>query len=253
MQVWNKNKMAWAARPFREGVVERFRAGVAEHHLEQIISHASYLPNLGSPKPELWEKSVAGVALELERCAELGLFGLNLHPGAHTGSGTTAGIAAIAKGIDAAFERLESPGVTLLLENTSGKGTTIGGDWSELQAIIEVSTHADRLGVTFDTCHAFAMGHDIRTAEGCEEVFAAFDDIIGLKRLMAMHLNDSKGGYQSKVDRHQHIGEGHIGLEGFRYILGRFPDIPKVLETPQRSPEDDGYAGNLATLRGLLG
>jgi deoxyribonuclease-4 len=176
-----------------------------------------------------------------------------MHPGSHTGSGEEAGLRRIAQALDRAFERLPDAQVTVLLETMAGQGTALGYRFGHMAQIMELAAVGHRLGVCFDTCHALAAGYEIRTPEGYRETFRQFDRVIGLERLQVFHANDSKRDLGSRVDRHEHIGKGYIGLEGFRLLLNdaRFRQHPMILETP-RSPDLQEDVENLATLRSLM-
>jgi len=253
LQVFVKTPNQWAARPFGPTEAADYRKAAREAGLaEQTLAHASYLINLGTPDATLWEKSIASLADELARCDALGIPWLVLHPGSHVGSGTEAGCARVA----AALRRVvhgRSGGAGVLLENTAGQGHTLGARPEELAEILRTAGDDGRLGVCFDTCHALAAGFDVRAADGYEHTMAACDRAFGLDRIRGIHLNDSQGDLGSRRDRHEHIGKGKVGLEGFRLILNdrRFHDVPMVLETPK---EDDLAEDrmNLGVLRSLV-
>lgn len=235
-----------------------------------VASHASYLINLATPDPELGEKSVNALAAELVRCRVLGIGHVVLHPGAHVKSGVEAGIAAIAQRLDLAFDRafsrfeelaegLESAAdrdilpVRVLLENTAGQGTTLGARFEEIAGIMAAVAEPDRLGMCYDTCHGHAAGHDLTTPESYAGVMDSLDALIGLDKVFLFHLNDSKNLLGSRKDRHEHIGQGELGLEPFRHLLNdpRLADRPMVLETPKDKDLADDVR-NLKTLRSLL-
>ncbi|HEX4823372.1 MAG TPA: deoxyribonuclease IV [Candidatus Polarisedimenticolaceae bacterium] len=254
LQVFVKTPNQWAARPFGPTEAADYRraaggAGLAEH----TLAHASYLINLGTPDATLWEKSIASFEDELARCDALGIPWLVVHPGSHVGSGTSAGCARVAL----ALRRIlggRTGGAGVLLENTAGQGNTLGARPEELAEILRGAGDDDRLGVCFDTCHALASGFDLRAKDGYERTMDAFGTTVGLGRIRGIHLNDSQGDLGSRRDRHEHIGQGKIGLEGFRLILNdpRFASVPMVLETPK----DDDLAEdrmNLGVLRSLVG
>ncbi|MGQ9586026.1 MAG: deoxyribonuclease IV [Anaerolineae bacterium] len=253
MQIFTKSSNQWRARPLGEREVERFLRLKEESGVWPVVAHDSYLINLASPDPELWRKSVEALATELERCATLGLRHLIIHPGAHMGAGEEAGLQHIAAALNEALERTSEQPVEVVLEITAGQGTGLGHRLEHLAYLMEQSVDERRLGVCFDTCHALAAGYDIRTREGYEAAFRAFDRVLGLERLRAFHLNDSKRGAGSRVDRHEHIGKGVLGLEPFRMLLNdaRFRHLPMILETP-KGPDMREDLENLATLRSLV-
>lgn len=252
VQIFSKNQKQWQARPLEVADIDRFKDAHREFGGCPLIVHDSYLINMASPDDTLWEKSIAAFAVELERCDQLGIPYLVTHPGAHVGSGEAAGL----ERIGAALRRLLELGVggdtTILLETTAGQGTALGHRFEHLGRLLELTDGHQRVGVCLDTCHVLAAGYDFRTPEQYAAMMADFERHIGLDRLKAFHLNDSKTDLGSKVDRHTHIGEGFIGLEGFRSLLNdqRFARHPMVLETP-KEPDETADNKNLATLRGL--
>jgi len=253
LQVFVKSSNQWAARPFAPGEVASYRASSREAGLDRhTLAHASYLINLASPDETLWEKSVLAFRLELDRCDALGIPWLVVHPGAHVGSGVANGIARVAAALDRALATAEQ-GAGVLLETTAGQGTTLGARFEELGEILEASKHSDRVGICFDTCHAFAAGYEFRSAASYAETMAALDRAVGLARLHGFHLNDSKGDLGCRRDRHEHIGKGKVGLEAFRLILSdaRFRDVPMVLETEKGDDLTEDRV-NLGVLRGLI-
>jgi deoxyribonuclease-4 len=190
---------------------------------------------------------------EVNRCDELGITGVVMHPGAHCGAGCEAGIDLVARGLNEVFAATPEGKTRVLLETTAGQGSCLGNQFEELAAIIERVENKERLGVCLDTCHVFAAGFDIRTREGYDQMWSDFDRIIGRKWLMAIHLNDSKQPLGSRKDRHEHIGKGHLGLEPFRFIMNdaKLKKVPKVLET-DKDDEMTEDKENMATLRSLL-
>jgi deoxyribonuclease-4 len=257
LQVFVKSSNQWAARPFTTGEVDRFRAAGREADLDRYtMAHTSYLINLASPRPDLLEKSRAARAVELDRCAELGVPYLVLHPGSHVGEGEQAGLEAVAASLDAvmgAGARARSDDVMILLETTAGQGTNLGSCFEHLATILDLAGCRDRLGVCIDTCHLLASGYEFRDPVSLGKMMNRFDEIIGLARLRGVHLNDSKTELGSRKDRHEHIGDGFIGLEGFRSFMndGRLRDVPMVLETPKGDDLAEDRR-NLALLRGLI-
>jgi deoxyribonuclease-4 len=253
-QIFTKNANQWVAKPIAPEAADGFRARVAESDVAFVVAHDSYLINLATPDDTLWERSAAAFRDELERCALLGVPCLVTHPGAHMGSGVEEGVRRVAEALNRLFDELPDANVTVLLETTAGQGTTLGRNFEELAGILELVEDQDRVAVCFDTCHVFAAGYDIRDEVTYTETMQAFDDVIGLARLRVFHLNDSKKGLGSHVDRHAHIGEGELGSEAFRLLLNdaRFADLPGILETP-KDDDEEGDRRNMATLRGLCG
>jgi deoxyribonuclease-4 len=200
-----------------------------------VAAHDSYLINLAAPDRSILERSVKVFAEEIKRVAFLGIPYLITHPGAHRGLGRKAGLKRYVDNLDRAFTEARSEGVTVLIETTAGQGSSLGASFEEIAEILARSRWNRRLGVCFDTCHTFAAGYDLRTREIYRETFSRFDKTIGLDRLRFFHLNDSKGPLGSRLDRHEHIGKGQIGLSGFRLLLNdpRFQRHPMVLETPK--------------------
>jgi deoxyribonuclease-4 len=240
--------------------VESFRNSVREANLEHhVIAHASYLINLASPDDDLWDRSVDALAVELERCAALGIPGLVLHPGSPKGNGAEWGLDRVARGLDrvlgvpgAAARRRE--GVMVLLETTAGQGATLGRTFDELAAVVSKTRYPERIGVCFDTCHALAAGYEFRTDEGYRKTMTALRRAVGSERLLAIHLNDSKFDLGSRRDRHEHIGKGKVGREAFSRIVNdrRLRRIPMVLETPKNEKTLEEDRQNLKCLRDLI-
>lgn len=252
LQIFTKNASRWAAKPIEPAAAETFRERLAGSDIAFVVAHDSYLINMGSPDDALWEKSLAAFQDEMARCAQLGVPYLVTHPGAHMGTGVDAGISRVASGMNRLFDEDPDNPTVVLLETTAGQGTTLGRSFEELAGIIDQVENKDRVAVCFDTCHVFAAGYDLRTPETYEATMQAFDDIIGLNRLMTFHLNDSKKGLGLRTDRHAHIGEGELGLDAFRLLLTdpRFADTPGVLETP-KDDDELGDQRNMRTLRDL--
>lgn len=253
IQIFTKNSNQWRGRPLLEAEARGFRKALASSSIEFAFAHDSYLINLAAPHLTLLRRSREAFLDEMERAEKLGLRYLVLHPGAHVGSGEEVGIQTIAESFDWIFERSEGFRVEVLIETTAGQGTNLGFRFEQIQAILERVRQNGRLGVCVDTCHLLAAGYDLRTEEGYEETFELFDRTVGLGRLKAFHLNDSKKPLGSRVDRHEHIGKGHLGLAPFRRLLKdpRFRNHPMVLETPKG--EDDRWdRENLGLLRGMM-
>lgn len=253
IQIFTKNQRRWAEPEIPPAEIAAFKRLQAETGIHPIVSHNSYLINLGSPDDELQWRSVESLIRELERCEALGVPYMNMHPGSHKGSGEEIGLKRIAQGLDAVHSATPGYQVMTLLETTAGQGSDLGYTFGQLAGIIEMVAQPERMGICLDTCHAFAAGYELRTCEGYKATFAEFEDLIGLERLRAFHLNGSQGGLGSRVDRHTHINEGELGLEAFRMLLNDpcFEDLPMLLETPKgRKMEEDVM--NLAILRSLL-
>ncbi|MEN8140914.1 MAG: deoxyribonuclease IV [Thermodesulfobacteriota bacterium] len=252
LQIFSRNQRQWRAKPVSLDEVAAFREAWQQWGDYPIASHASYLINLASAKEEGWHKSQGALLLEFERCAALGVPAIVLHPGSHGGAGVEQGVERVVAAVDQVLAQAPE-GVALLLETTAGQGTGLGADFAELAAIISASRFPQRLGVCLDTCHVFAAGYDISSAAGFHDTLADFDRTVGLDRLRFIHLNDSKKPLASRVDRHDHIGAGEIGLEGFRLLMNepRLAQIPMTLETPKGEDLAEDKV-NLATLRGLV-
>jgi deoxyribonuclease-4 len=253
IQIFTKSSRQWASRPYTKEEVEAFKRNQIETGIKIVIAHDSYLLNLGAPDPALKRKSIAGFIDELERCELLGVPNLVAHPGAHVGSGEEVGIAAIAGSINEAHAATRGFNVAVTLEITAGQGSNLGYTFEQMGRIFDAVTENERLRLCFDTEHAFAAGYDIREAEGYEMTFAELDHHVGVDRIAVFHLNDSLKPFHSRVDRHQHIGKGHIGVEPFRRLLNdpRFAGVPMCLETDP-GPEMQDLVTDLATLRGLF-
>lgn len=255
IQIFTKSNSQWRARPLEEREVEAFRAAEHQSGVSPVLAHTSYLINVASPEPMLFRKSVEALCLEAERAESLGVPSLVLHPGAHLGRGIEEGLKRVAEALDILHARLPDTRLRILLEGTAGQGTALGVRFEELAAIFALVAHPERLGVCLDTCHLFAAGYEIRTAKGYRETLRAFEATVGLHRLKAIHLNDSKGDRGSRVDRHEHIGKGRIGREGFRHFVRdrRLDGIPMILETPKDDDPLRADRRNLRILRTLAG
>ena len=253
VQIFVKPNRAWAFNAMTPEDVARFHDRQAETGITPVVGHASYLLNLASPKEDLWTRSRDTLIGELERCEMLGAIGLVLHPGAHVGSGEEAGLARVAEALGQVHAATAGVTAEVLLETTAGQGSSLGASFEELARLIEATPGGERLGICLDTCHVFAAGYELRTAEGYAATMAAFDGTVGLDRLKAIHLNDSQYERGERRDRHEHIGQGFIGLEGFRNLLNdpRLDGLPGFLETP-KSPDLHEDAENLAVLRSLV-
>lgn len=254
IQIFSKNQQQWRGKPLSAAEIALFQAEQQRSGLGPLVVHDSYLINLASPKDDLWEKSIAAFADELERCQALGIPYLVTHPGAHTGAGEQAGLAREAQALNRLLDAGVGGDVQILLETTAGQGSCLGYRFEHLAQLIELTTHSERLGVCVDTCHLLAAGYDIRSAEACAATFAEFDRVVGIERIKVFHLNDSQKDLASRVDRHTHIGAGYVGLAGFRAIVNdpRFAGLPMILETPKGDDLAEDIE-NLARLRALIG
>jgi len=253
LQIFLSNQRQWKTTPLTSEMVTEFRQQWKENDYMPVAAHDSYLINLAAPDPTTLERSVAAFADELQRAAALGIPFLITHPGSHRGEGVEAGLERFVENMDRAITRSKTSKVMVLIENTAGQGTNLGSTFEEISFIINESQYSDSLGVCFDTSHAFAAGYDIRTRVTYEDTLSTFDQIISLERLKFFHINDSKRPLDSRVDRHEHIGEGEIGLAAFRLLLNdsRFRQHPMVLETP-KGKELKEDKRNLKVLRSLI-
>jgi len=253
LQIFLSNQRQWKTPSLTSEMIEDFRLQWEKNHRMVVAAHDSYLINLAAPDQTTVEKSVTAFADELVRAAALKIPFLIAHPGSHRGQGVEDGLKRFVRNLDSAISLSGTGTVWVLIETTAGQGTNLGSKFEEISFILSESHYRDRLGVCFDTSHAFAAGYDLRTSETYEETFSLFDQIIGVKRLKFFHLNDSKRPLGSRVDRHEHIGKGEIGLQGFRLLLNdpRFQDHPMVLETPKGKDLKEDKK-NLRVLRSLI-
>lgn len=253
IQIFVKTPNRWVSKALAEENVVAFKEAVAETGIWPVFAHSLYLINLATPDNALWQKSLDALTDDLERCELLGLPGLVIHPGSHMGSGEEPGIARISSALDEVHARLPGYNVQVWLETTAGQGAHLGYTFAQLQSMITGVKDPARLGVCFDTAHAFAAGYELRTQESYETTWAEFDKVLGLDRLKAIHLNDSKKALGSRVDRHEHIGKGLLGLESFRLLLNdpQFYGLPMTLET-EKGPDLAEDKENLAVLRSLI-
>ena len=253
IQIFTQNSNQWRGKAVSDSEVSLFREKREAAGLCDIVSHDIYLINLAAAPGEVRDKSLAGFLEEMERCARLGIDKIVMHPGSHVGEGEETGIKRIVEAFDQLLEEGKDFTGKILLETTAGQGTNIGYRFEHLGEIRDRSAFPDRFAFCFDTCHTFAAGYDFTTAEGYRQVFADFDRILGLENLLAFHFNDSKKGLGSRVDRHEHIGQGVLGLSGFRFLMNdeRFVSVAKILETPKGDNEEMD-AINLKTLRDLV-
>lgn len=247
---------SWRAPELKQADVSQFQRVLDETRIQHPIAHSSYLINLASPDEALWEKSVAAMIVELERASTLGLRYVVVHPGAAVSATEDQGIANVARAIDVVHRRVRRGQAELLLENTAGQGSCLGWRFEQLAAILAGVRRADRLGVCFDTCHAFAAGYPLASAADYRRTFAAFDRVVGLDQIRAFHVNDSVKPLGSRVDRHAHLGRGQVGLDAFRRLVNdrRFRAVPMYLETPKGEHDGETWdAINLRLLRELAG
>ncbi|HET6419802.1 MAG TPA: deoxyribonuclease IV [Geobacteraceae bacterium] len=253
IQVFTQNANQWRGKPVSEADAALFRDKWRDSGLHEVVSHDIYLINLAAAEGDIREKSLNAFQTEMERCALLGIDKIIMHPGSHLGDGEDEGIRRISTAFDLLFEKVPEFTGKVLLETTAGQGTNLGYRFEQLRDIIDRSNYPDRFAVCFDTCHTFAAGYDTTTETGYRQVFEEFDRILGLGTLQAFHLNDSIKGLDCRVDRHEHIGKGSMGLSPFRFLLNdkRFATIPKFLETP-KGDNDEMDIINLKTLRDLI-
>jgi deoxyribonuclease IV len=248
--LFTKNQRQWFSKPYSSETIIQFKKNCKEYGFKpwQILPHDSYLINLGHPEMEPLQKSRDAFLDEMQRCEQLGLDRLNFHPGSHLNKTTEeACLATIAESINLALNR--TSGVIAVIENTAGQGSNMGFSFYQLKKIIDQVHDKERVGVCIDTCHAYSAGYDIKTKAGFENVFREFDDVIGFGYLKGMHLNDSKKAFGSRVDRHENLGKGTLGLEVFECIMNdsRFDGIPLILETP----DEDLWAQEIILLNNL--
>jgi deoxyribonuclease-4 len=253
LQMFVKNNMQWFARPLGPEQIRAFLDHVQRGELSAIFGHANYLINLAATNPQFHANSICALSEELTRADQLELPYLVLHPGAHLGAGEGAGLEKIVDSIDEMFRKIPHVKTKIALETTAGQGSCIGHRFEHLAFIIGNVRKPERVCVCLDTAHLFAAGYDISNEHSTRKTLREFDRVIGLDRLVAIHLNDSKTARGSRVDRHEHIGKGRIGLDAFRFIMRdrRFRQIPKVLETPKGKDLREDVM-NLKTLRRLV-
>ncbi len=251
IQIFTKSNRQWHAKPIDKEAIELFQKTWKQSSIQSIIVHATYLINIASHKTELEHKSIAALKEELERCDMLGLPYLVLHPGSYAGGHENEALERVTRNLDMIFESVESK-TCILLETMAGQGTSLCYSFEQIATIINKSKHKHRLGVCFDTCHAFTSGYNFSTKKDYLDMWKKFDDLIGIHKLHAMHINDSKTACGSRVDRHADIGKGKIGLEAFKLLFNdkRFVHISKILETPYETIED--YKPNMEIIYSLI-
>ena len=253
MQIFTKNNNRWFQKPLEEKEIDNFKSKLKKSQIKFVVSHDCYLINLCAKDKSILKKSREAYLDELERCALLGIPHLNFHPGAHLGLGEEEGIKLIAESLNITHDKTKNYNVSSMVETTAGQGTTIGYRFEQLRKIIDLVEDKDRMTVCIDTAHIFAAGYDIKDPKKFKSVIKEFDEIIGLERLKCIHMNDSKKVPGSRVDRHEHIGKGFIGLEGFSNIMNdnRLWNIPKILETPKGKDQKEDII-NLNMLKSLV-
>ena len=258
LQIFTKNANTWKERVVTQREIDRFKHAKSETKISEVASHTSYLINLATPDKKKHKMSCNALTQELIRSSSLHIPYVVLHPGSHMGTGEKEGILRIAESINKLFgklvEKIPQINTRLLLETTAGQGSSVGHTFEQLASIISKVENKINPGICLDTCHIFTAGYDIRTMKHYRQTMADFNSIIGLDRLCLIHLNDSKKELGSRVDRHEQIGSGHIGLEAFKYIMSddRFFHIPKIIETPKGSTYKDWDEINLKRLRQMV-
>jgi deoxyribonuclease-4 len=254
VQIFTKNNNRWSEQPLASEEIARFKETARGFERANVVSHAAYLINLAAPDPRVHARSLEALRDELARAEALGLPWVVLHPGSHLGHGEDWGIERIADSLNQVLSRTRGIRAGVLLETTAGQGHSVGHRFEHLAQIMKRVRTRKRLGVCLDTCHIFAAGYEIRDLPHYLETIAIFDRTVGIKRLHALHLNDSRRPLGSRVDRHAHIGEGEIGLDGFAHVLNdpRLRHLPMILETP-KGPDMKEDVRNLKRLRKLIG
>ncbi len=255
VQLFTKNNNQWRAKEITDEEAERFKGTMKELGITHPISHDSYLINMGSPDKELWKKSVDAFVIELQRAEQLDIPYVVAHPGAYTTSSEEAGLKAIIRGLNEVHRQTRGVSACCLLETTAGQGSNLGWRFEHLATILDGVKDPERLGVCFDTCHVFAAGYPMGTEKEYKETMRQFNKLIGVKQIKAFHMNDSKKELGSRVDRHEHIGEGFLGIEPFRHLMNdrRFRKTPMYLETPKGDKNGTPFdVLNLRKLRRLV-
>ncbi len=253
IQLFTKSSNQWRARSLPSDEIDRFRANLQAAAITPAVAHGAYLINLASTDPALHQKSMAACLEELERAEALGIPYLVIHPGAHMGAGEEAGLRQVAISLQELLKRTDGYQVRVVLETTAGQGTTLGYRFEQITILLDQVGLAERTGVCLDTCHLFAAGYDIRTPDGYDSVLRLFDQVVGISSIKVIHLNDSKKELGCRVDRHEHIGKGAIGLQAFRCLMtdSRLHGIPMIIETPKDDDFITADRRNLKTLRDL--
>ncbi|MBM4171139.1 MAG: deoxyribonuclease IV [Ignavibacteria bacterium] len=253
IQIFTKNNNQYFARDLTEKEISDFKENLSKSNIKFVVSHDTYLINLCAKDPVGLEKSRQAFIKELERCEQLGIPHLNFHPGAHVGQGEEEGIKIIAESLNYAHQQTKGYQTKSMLEATAGQGTTLGYRFEQLRKIIDLVDEPKRMSVCIDTAHIWAAGYNIRDTKEYKKIIKEFDGIIGLERLHCIHMNDSKKDLGSRVDRHDHIGKGFIGLEGFTNIMNdkKLEKVPKILETPKEKDQKEDVE-NIRVLLGLV-
>lgn len=254
IQVFTKNSNQWAGGPIADEDIQKYETARGKATIAPVVAHAAYLINLAAVNPALLRRSRKALEEELRRCEAFGLYGVIVHPGAHMGKGEREGIERIAESINLVHDRTAGLSAFTILETTAGQGTSLGYRFEQLRAMIEGIEQQRRVAVCIDTCHLFAAGYPIQTETGWESTMQEFHDTIGFRRLAVVHVNDSARELGSRIDRHEHIGRGKIGKDGFRMLMNdpRFRLLPKILET-EKSEDMHEDVENMAVLRSLIG
>ncbi len=253
IQVFTKNSNQWEGRPIADEDIQKYKTVRGKATIAPVVAHASYLINLSAVTPALLRKSRNALEDELRRCEAFGLHGLILHPGAHMGKGEQEGIRRVTESVNLVHEKTPGFRSLTILETTAGQGSSLGYRFEQLRAVIDGIERKHRMAVCIDTCHLFAAGYPIQTETGWEATMREFEHTIGFDRLAAVHVNDSRRELGSRVDRHEHIGKGQIGRDGFRMLMNdpRFSILPKILET-EKSEDMHEDVENMAVLRSLV-
>ncbi len=238
-QVFTRNPQGWKFGDLDPDQVEKFREKLGQSKISPVVDHMPYLPNLSCPEDEIYAKSVASFAAEVDRCGTLGISYLVVHLGSHLGKGREVGLERISSALSLAAKRAKGE-LRILLENMAGTKNSMGSNFQEIREILDSVKRRERLGVCLDTCHLYAAGFDVQSERGVQQTMARFNEVVGFDTLKVVHLNDSKGGLGSGLDRHQNIGKGYIGEKGFRAILHHpaVKELPLILETPVDEPDD---------------
>lgn len=249
IQIFTKSNRQWKTRLFKKDEIEFFKKKLKNSSIKQVNAHASYLINLTSKNSDVQKKSIESLILEIEKCAQLDIDTIVLHPGTFFNENKNESLSLLAHKINEVIEKTESFNTIILLETMAGQGSSIGSSFEDLGFIIQRIENKKKIGICLDTCHIFAAGYDFRTKKEYEKMWALFDTLIGKKYVKLIHCNDSKKECGSKVDRHEHIGKGKIGLEAFSFFMNdtTLASIPKILETPK----EDGYLSDIQNIRTL--
>ena len=256
MQVFTRNNMTWKVKPLTDDAVAAWHEAAAPGDVAPVVAHDSYLINLGAPDPAVFARSRAAFADELDRCARLRIPYLVMHPGAPKDKGDAWGLERIAGALQWLLDDHDAADPVVLLECTAGQGSHVGHRFEHLAALLDGIDRPGRVGICLDTCHLFAAGYDISTQSGWDATIAALDAVVGVEHVHCVHVNDAKTPLGSRVDRHEHLGQGHIGMEAFRALMhdSRFRDLPKILETPKTGADKRAMDPvNLTLLRQCAG